>query len=234
MPTAHTRYSWKFTELDDETKAKAVENVAEKLGGDWWDEGDIESVRQVITYQLAEKVKAPDWDTYGSGDFPGIDGVKLDGWDIERGNHVALTGTLTRENAPGLPWVDGVGDVTLTSSNYGTSVNVEEGDVPFVCTSCGQDAVWDSGYAETKHHVIHVSGGTADDDVQDDDHEPFLLEGLPDREALCRTMEGAVKDAMRAALRAGREEAEYISSEEYAQEWINGNDPDFNEDGTLF
>lgn len=235
MPTAHTRFSYKYEELSDDAKQTAVETIAGKLAGDWWDENDIERVSETILYKLAEIFRSPGWDTFGAGDFPGITGVTLDGWDLERGAHVLVRGHLDRDNAPGLPWTDSVGGVTLTSHNYGTTVDAEEGDFGFVCTSCGQDAVLDTNVGDGEpHHVIHVSGGTADDDVADADHTPILMDGLPNRAALCQAFEETVKDALNAALKAGQDEAEYIGSQEYALEHIEANDPDFNEDGSLF
>lgn len=36
------------------------------------------------------------------------------GWDISRCGSPAVTSTLTRDNAPALPWVDGIDQVELT------------------------------------------------------------------------------------------------------------------------
>src|SRR3954469_2995004 len=108
MPTAHTRFSYTFAELTDSAQAKAVEAVAEKLGGDWFDESDNDTIREDIVWELGRTLKAPGWDIEGAGDFRGIAGVTLDGWDLGQGDHLALKGTLDRDNAPALPWADGV------------------------------------------------------------------------------------------------------------------------------
>lgn len=235
MPTAHTRYSFTFDELSDQAKATAVESIAEKLGGDWWDSDDIERVSRTIVYKLGEVLTSPGWDTFGEGDFPGVAGVTLDGWDIERGQHVALNGDLTRENAPSLPWADGVASISLTALRHGTLVSAAHADVAFICAQCGQESVWEAAFTGPGlHHTIDVSGGTIDDEVSDADHVPTFPGGLPDLEARCETVKDAVRDAMSAALTAGRAEADYIGSAENAQEWIDSNAPAFNEDGTVF
>lgn len=128
MPTEHISYSYKFDELSDEAKGWAIEAVAGKLGGDWWDSDDVENVSETILYKLAEILQSPGWDKFGPGDFPGIGGVKLQGWDVDRGGNIQVSGELSRTNAPGLPWSDAVGNVLLESSHYGTNVGVAEGD----------------------------------------------------------------------------------------------------------
>lgn len=234
MPTAHTRYSWKYTELTDEAKLKAVETIAGKLGGDWWDNHDTNRVGDTIRWELGRTLKSPGWDTMGQEEFS-LSGIQLNGWDVDRGSHVAVEGTLTRESAPGLPWADGVAEVQLTATRYGTTVDVEEGDVYFTCGTCGKDAVWEAVFhGPGLRHVIQVPGGNADDDVADADHTPILADGLPDRAGRCQDVKKAVKDALGVALSAGQKETEYIGSTEYATEWIENNDPDFTEDGELF
>lgn len=101
-----------YAELDESAQDNARENWRARIAAGW-DSSDIEDVSNVIVYALAEKLRSPEWDTYGPGDFPGIDRVKLTGWDIDRGQYVELDGSLTRDNAPALPWVDGLESVTL-------------------------------------------------------------------------------------------------------------------------
>lgn len=97
-----------FDELDEPTQEKAVANIAEKLGGDWWDEHDNNDIRDVMVWTLAEQFGAPGHLDYGVSDYPGIPGITIVGWDLDRGQSLTLSGTITRENAPKLPWVDGL------------------------------------------------------------------------------------------------------------------------------
>jgi hypothetical protein len=102
-----------FSELDTDAQERAVSNVRELLNGSWWDSADTEDIGDVILWVLAEAFHSPGWDTYGSGDFPGIDGCQLDGWDLERGQSIELRGTLTPDTAPALPWHDGMVGLTF-------------------------------------------------------------------------------------------------------------------------
>lgn len=128
MPRDITTTVYKLTELSEAAKVKAIENVAAKLGGDWWDETSNEQVRETMVYILAEELLTPGWNTFGSGDFPGIPTVSVGGWDIERGQFLSLKGSLTAETAPALPWHPGMGRVTLTELRHGTRVEVEWDD----------------------------------------------------------------------------------------------------------
>ena len=122
-PDSFTVYS--LDELEPDARRKAIEGIAELLGGDWWDSSDIDDISDVIRYTLANKFGTPDHGKYGVGDFPGIDGVTLESWDLDRGSYVGLRGTLTRENAPALPWDDDIDSVSLTAGRDYTSISVE-------------------------------------------------------------------------------------------------------------
>lgn len=128
MPRDITTTVYKLGELSEAAKVKAIENVAAKLGGDWWDQNDIDQVSETMIYTLAGELLTPGWNTYGEGDFPGIPEVKVTGWDVERGQFLSLTGSLTRETAPSLPWHPGMGRVTLAALRHGTRVEVEWDD----------------------------------------------------------------------------------------------------------
>jgi len=106
-----------FEELSEEAQTRAVETIADKLAGDWWDMGDTEAVSEIMLYTLAERFKSPGWDTYGSGDFPGIDGLTVEGWDVDRSEY-DLRGWVTRRNAPGLPWVEGIDSVGVNPRGW--------------------------------------------------------------------------------------------------------------------
>jgi hypothetical protein len=206
--TTHTTV-YALDELSPEARAKAVEDFAAKLGGEWWDSHDAERVSETIVYDLAARLEAPGWDRWGVGDFPGIDGVKLTGWDIERGQSVMFDGRLTRANAPALPWVEGIDAIELDAKRDYTSVSVEESEP--VCT-CTGDVSW---------LAPHL------DDCPSNVPNP----STPEQH---RTLVEAVKDAMHGAWKAGRDEGEYISSEENAVQCIEANEHRFLEDGSLY
>ena len=189
MPQKHEVYSFKFDELSDDAKTRAVEVVAEKLGGDWWDSSDTDSIGETILYKLAEVLRSPGWDRFGEGDFPGIAGVKLDGWDVGRAEVIQVRGVLDRVNAPALPWSDLVGDVLLDGRRQGTNVGVELAD----------GAKESEGFHSARKVLVE-----------------------------------AVFAALQEALAAGRAQLEYMSSEEAARDYIDANDTDFREDGSLF
>jgi hypothetical protein len=112
-------------ELDENAREKAIEAISDKLAGDWWDSHDINDINDVIRYTLADEFGTPGRDQYGVADFPGVPGVELDGWDLDRGPYLELRGTLTPENAPSLPWEDGIVEVTLTPGREYTSISVD-------------------------------------------------------------------------------------------------------------
>jgi len=115
-------------ELEPEARLRAIGEVAEKLGSTWWDSNDNDDISDVMRYTLANQFGTPGHGDFGVGDFPGITGVTLQSWDLDRGNYIGLTGVLTRENAPALPWTDGVEQVALREGNEYTSIDVEFDD----------------------------------------------------------------------------------------------------------
>jgi hypothetical protein len=121
-PSVFTVYE--YDELSEDAKARAVETIRERLNGIWWDSSDVDDVTGEMVYKLAEKLKSPGWDTYGEGDFPGITDVQVTEWDVERGQSIKVIGTLTRENAPALPWADGIDYVMLGGGDYWPEVHV--------------------------------------------------------------------------------------------------------------
>lgn len=117
MPKQHTYTTYSFEELSEEAQARAVGEIRERLGGEWWDSYDTDSIGEIMLYVLAEKLRSPGWDTYGPGDFPGIDALTVDSWDLDRGESYNLSGTLTRENAPALPWPEDAGYARIGRTN---------------------------------------------------------------------------------------------------------------------
>jgi hypothetical protein len=175
---------YKYDELADAAKAKAVEQVQEMFVRTW-DSHDVERINETLVYAFAEKLRAPGWDTYSVSDYPGIDGIALLGWDLERGESVEFQGTLNRENAPALPWVDGIESVVLRHPDYWRPVQVE-------------------------------------------------TDSEADLSSVIKIMAAAVDTAIRATWEVGRAEMDYLEGDEYAKEWIEGNEPEFHKDGTLY
>lgn len=114
-----------YDELSDEAKLAAVRNVSEKLNGPWWDSHDNERLAETMVWEFARGLKSPGWDRYGPGDFPGITGVELAEWDLDRGQTIKFKGTLTRDNAPALPWTRDIESVTLNHPDLSAAVVVD-------------------------------------------------------------------------------------------------------------
>lgn len=116
---------YELGELEPEARLAAIWNVRHQLTGAWWGETDNESIAEEILFGIAVQLASPGWNQYGPGDFPGIDGVELVGWDVERDMAAQLTGRLTRENAPALPWVDSISHVLLQPMPRGGHTSME-------------------------------------------------------------------------------------------------------------
>ena len=197
-----------FDELSEAAQKKAVETIAAKLGGEWWDQHDNDAISEVIRFSLAHEIGTPGVEQWGIGDFPGIDGVTLDGWDLERGQSIALNGKLTRANAPKLPWVEGIESIDMDAKRDHTYYTVLDSEPECACTRLGYIAPHDDGCP------INVPN--------------------PATDAQRRALIEAAKDAARKAWQAGYDEAEYKSGEEHAREWIDGNEREFTADGSLY
>lgn len=135
--------------------------------------------------------------------FPGIDRVTVHEWDLDRGQVLALSGWLDRDNAPGLPWVEGIESVQLTPIRRGgTEVDVVTSEPECTCP------------AETWRH--------------EPDCAPVTSPVVPDQVA---ALHDAVADAIHAAWAAGRDELEYRSSAEHARHRAHNDDFEFTVDG---
>lgn len=206
----HITYSYSFAELSEAAQKKAVETVAEKLSGDWWDESDNDDIHDLIVYTFAQEIGAPDVVNWGQGDFPGIPGIKLESWSCNhmQGDHVGFAGRLTRENAPALPWADGIDCVELENPwRGGTRITVE-----LVYTQCVCDP-WAGREPTCEAH------DESNEETTDSQQE---------------AMRDAIESAIRKAHQAGYKEVEYKGSSEYAREWIECTEPEFTEEGDLF
>lgn len=110
-----TRTLYLIHELDDAAQSRALDAMR---AANWSEDIITEDIPETILWSL------------GNTFDPGSDrtepkGVDLDGWDLDRGQYVALSGRIYAEDAPGLPWVEGIESVGLTSGRYGTSIDVE-------------------------------------------------------------------------------------------------------------
>lgn len=200
---------YQLEELDASAQEKAIDAIRERLGGDWWDEHDNADVGAAMLYSLAGTLQAPGWDTFGSGDFPGIAGVTMNGWDIGRGQSLALDGTLDRDNAPMLPWVEGIAEVSLSGiRSDSTVVDVVDADPECTCAHGG----WESHHEPGCPTLTHQAATDAQREV----------------------MRQVVRDAIHTAWKAGSDEADYKTSDEYTRQWIDANGCEFLSDGTLY
>jgi hypothetical protein len=145
IPDSFTVYT--LDELSPAARESAIWNVGHLLTDVWWDAADNEEIEETIIYGLAQALGTPGWDEYGEADFPGIPGVTLQGWDLDRGDAVAFAGELNRENAPKLPWTDGLQGVHLQAAPrgehtyVGIAVEDDEGGDPTDAMQAMSDAV---------------------------------------------------------------------------------------------
>lgn len=106
----HTTITYGFDELSESAQERAIDAMREKLSGPWWGSEDNDSLGEAMLYAYGQALGTPMLDS-GDPDF-GSD-FSLHGWDIGRGERFDVEGTLTRTNAPLLPWVDAIDSVRL-------------------------------------------------------------------------------------------------------------------------
>ncbi len=123
-----TKTVFTFDELDEAAQDRAVELIREKFAGDWWDSSDIDDIAAEIHLAFAEGLGSPGSSESGPADFDDIDGVTLEAWDTDHLT-VSFRGVLHRDNAPNLPWVEDINDVTLTGSRRQGSIYVNVGEM---------------------------------------------------------------------------------------------------------
>jgi hypothetical protein len=195
-----------FDELTETAQERAVEAVRERLAAGW-DDVDIEAMRFAIATKLSEVLKSPGWEENET-----TAGVTVAGFDADRGQALAVTGRLDRDNAPGLPWVDGIERVDLGSyRSEHTRVAVVEAD-PECSEECSADA---------------------DPATPHDDGCP-MVESSPVTREQSNALEQAVRDALHDAWQSGVQECEYRTSKKRAREDIEANGHEFTEDGALY
>jgi hypothetical protein len=247
-----------FEELSEQAQQRAIEAVREKLSGDWWDFSDNDDVAAVMVAELARLLGTPGAADYGVYDFPGIPGVQLDGWSLDRGQNIAVSGRLNRDNAPNLPWADGISHVSLSAhrSNF-TTIDVDDDDEPDCTCNPSRPPVRMLRRVVTRRPSRAVL--TVRREIERRTSLRTLL-GAPvpmppylavvEREPGCEpdcatrtapavtdeqrdTLEQAVRDAISGAWQAGKNEEEYRSSRDYAHERIEHSDYEFTADGDL-
>lgn len=159
---------YQLAELEPEAREKAIAGVAEKLGGDWWEQSDNDDITAVITAKLAELLGTPEWAEKSVCDVQ-IPGVKVEGWDLERGDSLDLRGVLDRDNAPALLWADGVTEVVLVATRWnGTDIEVrwdeddrdpdQERDLTVVRMECQELAEKVEATVEAAIHGAKLAG----------------------------------------------------------------------------
>jgi hypothetical protein len=124
MPTQHTTTTYCWSELSTHAQDKAIEQIRELLAGAWWDESDNEDIAATMLYALADAFQSPGYDTHGEADFPGIEGLKVESWNLDR-NEYNLSGCLTPATAPALPWPEKAKQFVFKSHGSGAYVEVE-------------------------------------------------------------------------------------------------------------
>jgi hypothetical protein len=210
VTTSVTTEVFTFDELTEEAQAKAVEVVREWLAGPGWDDDDNDAVKNAMVWELAAKLGTPGVHEHGEADFPGIDGVRCDGWSLDRGRLLLLSGALTRDNAPSLPWVEGIAQVELeVHQSDRLMVTVVDADPD--CT-CGDVDPWVSSH----------------------DEDCPTAQPCPVTDAQRGALERAVRDLISEAWMAGEKEAEGRTSEEFARDEIDAQGYEFTADGQLY
>jgi hypothetical protein len=120
---------FKFDELSEDAQDRAVGLIRERFAGPWWDSSDTDDIADAIHMAFAEALNTPGHDQYGEADFPGIPGVTLESWDVDHLT-VAFCGSLDRDNAPGLPWVEAIMDISLTGGRRRGSIDLNIAESP--------------------------------------------------------------------------------------------------------
>lgn len=199
----HAHYT--LDQLDEGTRATAVEKVRDMLSGSF-DRNDIDNVKAAMLYKFAEIVKCPGWDTKGEGDFELPDAfpsVQIDGFDLERGQSIEVSGTLSRDNAPALPWIVTIDNVQM-SYRDGTQIYVHSDTPDCDCGASLMEACAESCMS---------------------------MRGMSEEEEAA--MENAVRSALQDAWQAGYAHEEYRTSEKGAREWAEANEVKFTHQGEM-
>lgn len=107
---------YELDELMPSARTRALDTLVEARSQLW--QGPVrgeEQTARAIMLAFGREVDCNRMAGFDRSDFPGVEGVTVDGWDFQNAPSVALDGRLTRENAPDLPWVPGIPWVELES-----------------------------------------------------------------------------------------------------------------------
>ncbi len=74
-----TRTLFTYEELSEKAQERARDDYREHVYI------EPEEIETEMLYSIADALKSPGFDTYGPSDFPGIDGLKITEWDLDRG-----------------------------------------------------------------------------------------------------------------------------------------------------
>lgn len=140
-----TRELFTLDELDDGAREKAVDAISQSL----YESVEGYELAETIVYGIAASLKSPGWDTYGSGDFPGIAGLELWEWDVER-REISARGSLTPETAPALPWAMFT-EYHFHSRDYGQHACYEDEDGFWV-----QHPSWSGGDSPAERDAFNI------------------------------------------------------------------------------
>ena len=182
-----TRTLYQFGELSDKAKQRAIENLYYiNIDHDWWE----------FTYETIQT----------AGDCLGID-CTIDGFDLDRGSHVALSGRYSyRKNWRATLRAEFGGDSLLELERIGAWLQDAQ-----KCLFWSGYATLESDRYGTRYSADADQGGQRDVDG--------LVDGLREFEHW--------------ALTLLRHEYEYLTSEEAIIETIEANEYEFDEAGNL-
>lgn len=197
-----------YDELSDDVKDKAVSHIRDLLNGEWWDDNDRQDITSTMMSALADKFGTPGREEYGIDDYPGVPGIRIDGWDLDQAETLLVVGQLTRENAPSLPWVDGIESVGLEARRDHVVYSVEDTEADCTCP----DTSVISAHEDT---CATRTSNPATDEQR-------------------RALQDATRDAVRAAWQCGYDEMEHKTSEDYARDWVENSEREYTEDGRLY
>lgn len=132
MDVSVTRAVYRFEELSEDAKWRAIEVLREQA----WDDLDSDMVSEDLTTRFAWEAAHNDGGPYTAKAFRDRFGIDIT-WSVgySQSDYAAVTGTLYRSDAPYLAWPDGIACIRLTrgagcsypSDVYEMDENGEEG-----------------------------------------------------------------------------------------------------------
>lgn len=110
MDVSVTRAVYRFEELSEDAKWRAIEVLREQA----WDDFDSDMVSEEITTRFAWEAAHNDGGPYSRKAFRDRFGIDIE-WRVgcSQSDYAAVTGTLYRSDAPYLAWPDGISAVFI-------------------------------------------------------------------------------------------------------------------------